>query len=153
SQSQLVIAFRQYGYDVSRVFEVASDIDGGTSDETAERVQEVLRYVRQHYVDEVILAIAWSKTALIDSISAKLRALPSPVKLLPDPLVGRFLERPLAELGPAKAVELQRAPLSAVQRTIKRVVDIMVAGLSLLLLAPLFALIALAIRLDSPGPI
>ncbi len=154
TRTELVVAFGRYGYDVSRVFEVAgSDIDTEKSDETAERVHEVLRYARHHCVDEVILAIAWSRTALIDSISATLRALPSPVSLLPDPLVGRFLERPLQDLGPAKAIELQRAPLTAFQRTIKRAVDIMVAGLGLVLLAPLFVLTALAIRLDSPGPI
>lgn len=35
----------------------------------------------------------------------------------------------------------------------KRVFDILVAGLGLLLLSPLFMLIALAVRLDSPGPV
>ncbi|WP_395140961.1 sugar transferase [Schlegelella aquatica] len=35
----------------------------------------------------------------------------------------------------------------------KRAFDLVVASLALLLLAPLFALIALAIKLDSPGPV
>lgn len=35
----------------------------------------------------------------------------------------------------------------------KRLVDILAAGLGLVLLAPLLALIALAIKLDSPGPV
>jgi len=36
-------------------------------------------------------------------------------------------------------------------RVIKRFIDIIAAGLSLMLLSPLFALIALAIKLTSPG--
>ena len=36
---------------------------------------------------------------------------------------------------------------------VKRVFDVVVAGLGLLLLSPLFVLLALAIRLDSPGPV
>ncbi|MCV4714304.1 sugar transferase, partial [Escherichia coli] len=35
----------------------------------------------------------------------------------------------------------------------KRAFDLVVASLALMLLAPLFALIALAIKLDSPGPV
>lgn len=35
----------------------------------------------------------------------------------------------------------------------KRVFDVLVAGLGLLLLSPLFLLVALAVRLDSPGPV
>ena len=36
---------------------------------------------------------------------------------------------------------------------IKRALDLLVSSLSLLILAPLFAVIALAIRIDSPGPV
>jgi lipopolysaccharide/colanic/teichoic acid biosynthesis glycosyltransferase len=36
---------------------------------------------------------------------------------------------------------------------VKRVFDVVVAGFGLLLLSPLFVLLALAIRLDSPGPV
>ena len=39
------------------------------------------------------------------------------------------------------------------QRALKRALDIAVSAVGLLLLAPLFAAIAIAIRLDSPGPV
>ena len=38
-------------------------------------------------------------------------------------------------------------------RVVKRVIDFVGAGLALLLLAPVFAIIALLLRLDSPGPV
>lgn len=38
-------------------------------------------------------------------------------------------------------------------KTLKRVIDVVAAALALLVLAPLYALIALAILLDSPGPV
>jgi putative colanic acid biosynthesis UDP-glucose lipid carrier transferase len=63
------------------------------------------------------------------------------------------LERPILDFGPAKAIELQRAPLTKAQLAIKRSTDIVLAGLGLILLAPAFATIAIAIRLDSPGPV
>ena len=67
-----------------RVFDVAQGtVDSEYSSQTAERVSEVLRYARQLPLDEIILAIPWSNTALIDGISAELRSLPIPLKLVP----------------------------------------------------------------------
>jgi len=51
------------------------------------------------------------------------------------------------------AVELQRAPLTEVQRIVKRLTDIVVASLVLILLLPVMALAAIAIKRDSPGPV
>jgi lipopolysaccharide/colanic/teichoic acid biosynthesis glycosyltransferase len=56
----------------------------------------------------------------------------------------------------AGEVEQPRAPIPTPSRallTVKRVVDVTIATLGLLALAPLMALIALAIKLDSPGPV
>lgn len=50
-------------------------------------------------------------------------------------------------------VELQRAPLTAVERLSKRVLDVTVAATSLFLLSPVLVLAALAIKLESDGPI
>jgi Undecaprenyl-phosphate glucose phosphotransferase len=64
-----------------------------------------------------------------------------------------LIERPWQDLGPARAVELQGAPLNTVQRTAKRIFDIALASSSLMVLLPVFIITALAIRLDSPGPV
>lgn len=45
------------------------------------------------------------------------------------------------------------ATVIASARVLKRLLDILVAGPALLLLLPVFAVVALAIRLESPGPI
>jgi exopolysaccharide biosynthesis polyprenyl glycosylphosphotransferase len=50
-------------------------------------------------------------------------------------------------------VELETATLSPVQQAIKRAMDVAGALLGLLLLAPLMVLIAVAVRLESPGPV
>ncbi|MCW2316799.1 exopolysaccharide biosynthesis polyprenyl glycosylphosphotransferase [Rhodoblastus acidophilus] len=47
---------------------------------------------------------------------------------------------------------IRREPFSAWKRAAKRGLDLCVAAMALTLLAPLMAAIALAIRLDSPGP-
>ena len=55
---------------------------------------------------------------------------------------------------PAVAVHVQSAARwAALDAAAKRVLDVLVGALALLLLAPFLALLALLIRLDSPGPV
>ena len=51
------------------------------------------------------------------------------------------------------SIELQRAPLSKLERAAKRALDLASAGAGLVTLLPLLALVSLAIKLDSPGPV
>jgi len=67
-------------------------------------------------------------------------------------MTGRVLDHPLSDLGPTKAVQLQRAPLNAMQRNLKQAIDRILAATSLALLAPFLAVITAAIRLESSGP-
>jgi exopolysaccharide biosynthesis polyprenyl glycosylphosphotransferase len=63
------------------------------------------------------------------------------------------LRRPHVRLGADLAFELKPAPLTRVDWAQKRAFDLVISSLALVLCIPLFALIAMAIRLDSPGPI
>ena len=59
----------------------------------------------------------------------------------------------LEEIQGIPVVSLPPMRLSRSIRTVKRAIDIIASGLGLLVLSPLLAMIALVIRLDSPGPI
>jgi Undecaprenyl-phosphate glucose phosphotransferase len=76
-----------------------------------------------------------------------------PVRLLPDRAVSAVLAHDAA--GPAESllVQIQREPLSTAERTAKRTLDIVIACCTLLALAPLMVLTALAVKLESKGPI
>jgi Undecaprenyl-phosphate glucose phosphotransferase len=143
----------RFGYAVVGVFSLPVGQDRNVAeDELRARMREVVRCVRETRVDEVIVAIPWSLLDLICEVENELRVLPVPVKLVPDTITGRVLDRPVFELGPTKAVQLQRAPLSATQRILKQGMDRVLAAISVVLLVPFFAVIAAAIRLESPGP-
>jgi putative colanic acid biosynthesis UDP-glucose lipid carrier transferase len=51
------------------------------------------------------------------------------------------------------AIELQRSPRGIAQRALKRSVDFIIASCTLVFLLPLMAIVAIAIKLESPGPI
>ncbi|WP_298960260.1 undecaprenyl-phosphate glucose phosphotransferase [uncultured Methylobacterium sp.] len=150
----LLAVLDRYGYAVART--VVVPVETGTGGGAAARTQQIhdlIRYVRDEAITEVWIALPWSSLALIDEVERALRVLPVPVKLVPDASIGRVLARPLLDIGATRAVELQRAPLSAVQRHVKNAMDRLLAALGLFLLAPFIAVIAVAIRLESAGPV
>src|SRR3712207_139568 len=57
------------------------------------------------------------------------------------------------QIGQLPVVTLFREPLSQGARLIKRAADLVVAGTALFVLAPVWLLVALLIKLDSRGPV
>jgi exopolysaccharide biosynthesis polyprenyl glycosylphosphotransferase len=56
-------------------------------------------------------------------------------------------------IGSMPVIRLRTTPLEGWGKVVKRIVDIAVSAIGLILFSPLFALISLAIKLDSPGPV
>jgi Undecaprenyl-phosphate glucose phosphotransferase len=151
--NEALSALERYGYAVARVFSLPVDADYTfDKQELKTRLRELIRYVREMGIDQIIIAVPWRLTDLLGEVEDELRVLPIPVRLVPDTTTGRVLDRPLLELGPTKAIELQRAPLSAAQRNLKQGMDRILAAMSLVALIPFFAVISAAIRMESSGP-
>jgi Undecaprenyl-phosphate glucose phosphotransferase len=150
SRNQALRQLEKHGYAISQAFVLPAEANG---DMLRERVRDVIRYVRDKAIDEVILAVPWNKLDVIRCVEDGLRILPVPVTLIPDLITSQMLRRRLSDLGPTKAVELQRAPLSLIQLVLKRGMDKVLAGAGVFALIPFLAVIAAAIRLESPGPV
>ncbi|MFG1379831.1 undecaprenyl-phosphate glucose phosphotransferase [Xanthobacter autotrophicus] len=131
----------------------ASMASGSLSSDELETLKSAIQFARQQRIEEIIVAMPWSSLERLDAVRARLRALPVPVKLLPDEVVHELLDAPRVDFGSSVAIEVQRAPLSCIELAQKRVLDIAVSGIALTLLLPLFAIIAVCIKLDSKGPV
>jgi undecaprenyl-phosphate galactose phosphotransferase/putative colanic acid biosynthesis UDP-glucose lipid carrier transferase len=123
------------------------------ADEVALQIDDVIQRVRESNAEEVVLALSWIDTASLGRLLDGLRAVPLPVRLLPDEGVSRILNRQSAAAPHIYIVELQPAPLSAADRAAKRMLDIVVASTALVVLSPLLLAAAVAIKLESAGPV
>jgi undecaprenyl-phosphate galactose phosphotransferase/putative colanic acid biosynthesis UDP-glucose lipid carrier transferase len=101
---------------------------------------------------EIYLLGAAMPRERLNSIMTGLRLVPRAVYVVPDDAVAALIGLPMRRVGPALAIEVQRVPLSAFSRAVKRGIDIAVASAAVVFTAPALAAIALAIKLDSPGP-
>ena len=119
----------------------------------SEVIDSVIRAARASYAEQVLLAFRWVDTARTDFVCERLRALPLPVFLLPDRSVSSILSRSSWDPRVLTPIEIQRAPLSSRDLVVKRLFDVTFAGLALAIFSPLLLLTAVAIKLDSDGPV
>jgi Undecaprenyl-phosphate glucose phosphotransferase len=103
--------------------------------------------------DDIVIAIPWTQPGVVEACVDTFLRTPAEIHLGPAAILDRFLEAEVAQLGPISSLNLTRRPLSLLQRAEKRMFDIALASLALVLLSPLFAIVALLIRFDSAGPV
>jgi Undecaprenyl-phosphate glucose phosphotransferase len=116
-------------------------------------LDRALVVARDRGAEEIVLALCWSDTRGIELVRDRLRDSPLPVQLLPDQRVRHLIENAAYSVNHSLAIEIQRGPLSEVERFAKRALDIVGACFGLVLLSPLMLLTALAIKLESSGPV
>jgi undecaprenyl-phosphate galactose phosphotransferase/putative colanic acid biosynthesis UDP-glucose lipid carrier transferase len=137
------------------VFQVAVATEGGRRPgEVLAGLDSALVAAREHGAEEFLVALPWGSQELLATIRSRLREFPLPVRLLPDHNMRMLLgRRGLSADGQSLPVTRQRAPLSAFERAVKRTLDVVGSITAILLLWPLFLIAAIAIKLDSGGPI
>jgi len=110
---------------------------------------DITAIVEQHNISEIVVAL---QDELTDELSEKLDALSIEVRIVPS-YVNLALYRPISTLSDLPLMVEKTPVMSKRQRMMKRAFDFTVAALVLLLILPVIALIAIAIKLDSEGPI
>jgi len=103
--------------------------------------------------ESVFVIAPWSDIATIDRCVDELLTVPVEIHLGPERILDRFDHVRISKFGSMATLQLTRAPLSSFEVLQKRIFDLVIAGTALVVLAPVFAAIALMIRLDGPGPV
>lgn len=122
---------------------------GGTS----RSLDDLVRLGQLGIVDEVIVASPILEVTNARKVIDKLRILPVDVWVYsPEWALGVPI-REVSQLGALARLKVQSRPISDRGLLLKAIEDYCLATLALILLSPLFLVIALAIKLDSRGPV
>ncbi len=122
-----------------------SDVVGPTS--------AVRALVREAGVDDVIVALPRGADDRLNAVVSELHDLPVRVWVVPDYFSLALHKATVEEFAGIPMLDLRAPALSEYQRMLKRGFDIIVCLLILPFVLPVMALAALAIRLDSAGPV
>lgn len=116
-------------------------------------VEATVPLVVAQRIDEVIFTLPHQQQDRIARLSLQLQQHPVMVHMVPGVLDLAFARTPVQNLGGIPLISLRESALSEPQRLLKRLFDIAASLLLLLLLSPIMLLIALLIKLETPGPI
>jgi Undecaprenyl-phosphate glucose phosphotransferase len=117
------------------------------------KVDDIVEFARRTRVDLVLFALPISAESRILEMLKKLWVLPVDIRLSAHTNKLRFRPRSYSYLGKIPTLNVFEAPITDWDMVIKWMFDHFVGGIILMLAAPVMALTALAVKLDSPGPV
>src|SRR3989304_3304062 len=143
---------RQFGDSVA-IAGCADDGPGPANLPWLGRLADVPVLVRAHAVDEVILALPAEQYAQIESLAFALLNTPVRVRLVPAYLRLVLVQSSVESRGGVPLIGLREPRIAGATWAVKRIFDVVVTLLLLLVAWPLMLAIAPLIRLDSPRPV
>ena len=115
------------------------------------RTSDLAELARAAFVDEVILAAPHDRELTLRVLHTA-QQLRLDVKMAPD-LFGCEPMRETEQIGDMPLISLHEERLPVAGLMLKRLLDVAGAGVALIFLAPVLAVLAILVRLDSPGPV
>jgi Undecaprenyl-phosphate glucose phosphotransferase len=116
-------------------------------------IDDLVAFARKTRVDLLIVAIPLTAEARLLQLLKKLWVLPVDIRISALSARLRFRPRAYSWIGDVPFVDVFDRPLQGRDVIVKAVFDRVIGGLALLALSPLMLLTALAIKLDSKGPV
>ena len=104
-------------------------------------------------IDRVIVALPHASDQALTALLGKLKQIPATIGLAPDQMGLALSASGASEYAGLPIINIYGRPLDIGQRFAKRLFDSFFAALALLILSPVLALAALAIKLDGKGPV
>ncbi len=121
--------------------------------EISGNVEDLIEAVRKGRVDEILVALPWTDEEKLLALFRKLSILPVNVRLAPDSIIFRLPQFGFRSLTQVPILNVMRRPLTRGERIYKGLEDRLLGGLFLLLALPWMLLIAVLIKVTSPGPV
>ncbi len=118
-----------------------------------EGTRRLPQIVAEKHIDEVIVTLPWTDHQRILDIFQLCESLGVRARTVPDLFQLSLNRVDVEDLGGVPVIGLKPASIRGANLIVKRIMDVVLGSLMLLIASPLMIISALAIKLDSPGPI
>lgn len=116
-------------------------------------INDVAEFVRNQRVQCIYLALPMTRQERIVNLLEALKDTTASIYFVPDIFITDLIQGRVGALGETLVVAVCETPFTGLNGLIKRVMDIVLSLLILLILAPLMGCIALVVKLTSRGPV
>lgn len=139
------------GYNVIGYVDDALDMQIGGINYLG-KTNDIKSILYHRNIDEIIITIP-SERDLVYKLITNLRKLNIKITVVPDMFNLMMSTVQIGNINALPIVSLVKTPMHGLGFFVKRAFDILISSLLACLLLPLFIIVSLAIRIDSPGPI
>jgi putative colanic acid biosynthesis UDP-glucose lipid carrier transferase len=167
-RTAVVVGAGAQGVKVANAFRARGDIGlsflGYFDDRADERVdpdamlmrlgslRQVAEYVRERGVHEVYITLPLGSQPRIVELLEQVQGTTASVFFVPDVFGISIIQGRLQDMNGVPVVGLCETPFTGTNRLVKRIEDVVLASLILVLISPLLLGIAIGVKLTSPGP-
>jgi len=116
-------------------------------------LSDLLSLISEHSVRTVYFAIPLNASEVIEALYFKLLDRHVAVHWVPDIFSLRLVNHAVSEIAGVPVLTLSETPLVGTKRLLKHLEDASLSALLLVVLAPVMLLVAIAVKLDTPGPV
>jgi putative colanic acid biosynthesis UDP-glucose lipid carrier transferase len=168
-RTAVVVGAGALGVKVSRAFQSRGDIglsflgyfddradDRVDADATGQRLgnlRQVAPFVREHGVHEVYITLPLGSQPRIVELMEQVQGTTASIFFVPDVFGISIIQGRLQDMNGVPVVGLCETPFTGTNRLIKRVSDLVLASIILVLIAPVLLAVAVGVKLSSPGPV
>jgi exopolysaccharide biosynthesis polyprenyl glycosylphosphotransferase len=145
-------SIRQLGYTFKGFIECNEDGSRSSGcDDVVGTVDTMFQHARRHFVDEIFFT-APGQRGIVKDILDQARGHGIDLRVVPDMYDGLAWNNPIEYVGQFPTIPLHCGHVPEIRLLLKRLLDVVLCGMALIVLSPVMLAIAIAIKLDSPGP-
>ncbi len=168
-RSAIVVGAGALGVKVSRAFQARGDsglsflgyfddrtddrVDAAASGQRLGTLREAAPYVRAQGVNEVYITLPLGSQPRIVALLEQVQGTTASIFYVPDVFGISIIQGRLKDMNGVPVVGICETPFTGTNELVKRISDIVLASAILALIAPLLLLLALGVKLSSPGPV
>ncbi|MFO0415762.1 MAG: undecaprenyl-phosphate glucose phosphotransferase [Pseudomonadota bacterium] len=111
------------------------------------------QFINRADIDQIVVALPLEDQQVLPDIMEELKDSVLDIKIIPDLYQFASVGGAIEEFEGLPVISLQGCPLDGINLFTKRLLDLAIAGVALVVFSPIMALIALAVKLTSRGPV
>jgi len=115
--------------------------------------EDLRRHVDNHDIDQVWISLPHSEESTIREVINVLDDSSAEIRYVPDIFQYQLMHHSLSEVAGVPVVNISYSAIDGANKLLKAVEDYVLASALLIFASPLMALIAIGVKLSSPGPV
>jgi len=124
-----------------------------TREQFAGKCQDVAAFVQRHAINAIYIALPMSNAPRIEELLHAFRDTTASIYFVPDIFAFDLVQARCVEMHGIPMLAICDTPFHGMNAVKKRTIDVVLSSVALLLVWPLMLMVAVAVKVTSPGPV